>query len=103
MYGGLGHWKFYINEVNRIEARHSSNLPESTLSAKEIQAGFGRLYDTYPFMLPIINMEEKTGLTEEELLTWSIRKYYYRMEIYAWMAHVNKKYTDLMSPKKGKK
>jgi hypothetical protein len=45
-------------------------------------------------------MEEKTGLKEEEIVTWTVSKFNFRLQIYAWQAHVNKEYSRLMSKKK---
>jgi hypothetical protein len=105
MYGGLGYRKFYLTEIDRIESEHQSRLPESRLTSKEVQAGFQRLGTAYGPLLSIFNIEERTSYKEDEILTWPLSRFYNRIEIYAWQAHTQKKYQELMAPKdkKGKR
>jgi len=103
MHGGHGHWAFYITEVDRIEQRHQSNLPEGSLSSAEAQAGFGVLVDVFGFSLTLVYLEEKTGLTEEEIMAWTVAKLHHRIELYAWQANAQKKYNDIQTKKMKKK
>jgi hypothetical protein len=104
MYGGLGHWKFYIAEVSRIESEHSSKLPPSSYSNAEAQAGFDKLAKDFGSYATLVFMEEKTGRPDKELLTWSVNEFNYRLSYYAWQGHVQKKYNDIINkPRKGKK
>jgi hypothetical protein len=51
----------------------------------------------------LVFMEEKTRYKEDELLTWSVDRYYNRIRYYAWQGHVQKKYSDIVNkPKKRK-
>jgi hypothetical protein len=105
MCGGHGCRKFYLNEIDRIELAHQSKLPESRLTNKEIQAGFQRLGVAYGPLLSIFNIEERTSYKEDEILTWPLSRFYNRIEIYAWQAHTQKKYQEIVTPKdkKGKR
>lgn len=101
MYGGLGYWKFYITEVDRIELEHQSRLPEGKYTNEEIQAGFKRVADAFGISLTLDNLVEKTRVKEDELLTWSVKRLYYTVERFAWSADAQKKYSKIMTkPKK---
>lgn len=103
MHGGLGHRKFYIAEVDRIESEHSSKLPPASYSNEEIQAGFKNLAESSGPYGPLVLMEEKTGTPYKELLTWSVNEYNHRLWYYAWQGFVQKKYNDIINKPKGKK
>ena len=103
MHGGLGYWKFYITEVDRIESQHSGKLPPSRYTMEEIQAGFKNLAESYGSYSTLVYMEEKTGLGMKELLTWSVYEYNHRLEYYAWQAHTQKNYQDIMNRKANRK
>lgn len=101
MYGGHGHRKFYLGEIDRIESEHQSLLPESKYTVQEIQAGFDKLAKDFGAYTTLVFMEEKTGTCAKELLTWPLVEYNYRIRYYAWQAHVQKKYSDIVNkPKK---
>jgi hypothetical protein len=52
----------------------------------------------------VVHLEKETGLSEEEILNWTLSKFHYRVRLYAWQAHTQKKYQEIMNrPKPGKK
>lgn len=76
MYGGHGCWKFYVNEVSRIESDHQRQLPAGGYSSEEIQAGFKRLVDKYGIYGTILYLEKETPFNRKELVTWSVYEIY---------------------------
>lgn len=103
MYGGHGNRKFYIDQVNRIELEHSNKLPQTKYTNEELQAGFEKLASDFGSYSTLVYMEEKTGTSSKELLTWSLGEYYYRIEYYAWQGSVMKKYNDIINKKMNRK
>lgn len=103
MYGGHGYRKFYISEIDRIESEHQAKLPESRLTADEVQAGFDRLSTSFGPFLTILNIEETTSYKESEILEWQLNKFYFRIQAMAWRAFTQRKHSDLMVKKSNKK
>lgn len=99
MYGGHGYRPFYATEAGRISKEHQSKLPPTYYTDSEVQAGFPKLAEDFGFGLTMVFLEEKTGLTEEQIMTWELAKTYYRLRIYSWQAFVQKKYNEIENRK----
>lgn len=100
MSGGRGHSKFYLTEVNRIEERHAKQLPPGGYTPQQIEAGYKALADTFGFYHTLQYMEEITPFTRKDILDWSVAEFKYQLRYSAWKSHTDKKYHDIINPKK---
>lgn len=100
MFGGLGHRKFYVNEIDRLESEHREKLPGSKYTNEEIQAGFDRLANAFGFYGTLLYMEKETGFKRKELENWTVYEFNANIQYLAWQAKAIKDYHDIMTKKK---
>ena len=103
MYGGLGFGKFFINEIGRIEDSHRKNLPKSSYTPEETEAGFDKLARTFGVSGTLFYLEKETKYTVEELERLSVYKVYHRLRYLAWYNHTVSEYQKIMDRKINKK
>lgn len=103
MYGGHGHRKFYVTEVNRVEEQHQAKLPDSKLSMAELQAGFKELADDFGSYSTLLYLEKETGYKRSELENWTVYAFNFNLQYLARQAACQKKYSEIMNRPKKKK
>ncbi len=100
MSGGTWHRKFYLSEIDRIDAQHRARLPETKYTVEEVQAGFDRLSSTFGFYGTLLYLEKETGHSRKELLTWSVYAFNYNIVYLAHQGATMKRYSEIMRNKK---
>lgn len=100
MYGGHGHRKFYLSEVDRVESARIANLPKSEYTDAQIQAGFEKLARAYGFFGTLLYMEKETPYRRHELLEWTVAEFYTNFAYIAWQNHLSKKYRQILKDTK---
>ena len=103
MFGGHGHRKFYLDEVERIEKRHAEQLPPGGYTSQQIEAGYDKLANAFGFSYTLRYLEEVTPFRRSELLEWSIAEFKYELRYWAWKNHTDKKYSEIQSMKNKRK
>lgn len=99
MHGGLGARKFFINEVNRIEEHHRKNLPKSSYTTEEDQAGFPALARSFGVYATLLYLEKETPFNRKELEQMSVYEVYHNLRYLAWYSKTAKKYSKIMEDK----
>jgi len=97
---------FFVNEVSRIEQHHRDNLPKSSYTPEEVEAGFQRLAQSFGVSSTLFYLEKETKYTIDELEQLPVHKIYHRLRYLAWYNHVVSEYQkkqDRKISKPGKK
>ena len=100
MSGGLGYRKFYITEAERIEKRHADQLPPGGYTAQQIEAGYLKLAKSFGFFYTLRYLEEATPFKRTEILEWPLSAFKFELQYLAWKNHTDKKYHEIINPKK---
>lgn len=100
MYGGLGHRKFYRNEVIKYESEWRKKFPPNSYTSEEMQAGFDKLAKAVGFYGTILFMEKETPYNRDELERWEIVKFKTNLWYIAWQNFTQKKYSEIIKKKK---
>ena len=108
MHGGISIGKFFVNEVDRIEQHHQSNLPKTAYTPEEIEAGFKGLASAFGvsgtlFYLQSIPPYYTKKQLEDDL---TVSEVYHWLRYLAWHGHTTNKYQKIMEKKnrpKGRK
>jgi hypothetical protein len=100
MYGGLGHRKFYLGEVSRIEERHRTSLPPGGYSPEQVEAGLDKLAANFGFYHTLRYMEKITPFKRTEILEWSVAEFKHALRYEAWSGHFTEKYHEVLKRKK---
>ena len=103
MHGGLGVGKFFINEVSRLEERHRKNLPVSTYTPEEAEAGFPTLARSFGVYATLLYLEKETPFNRKELEKMSVYEVHHNLTYLAWYSKTAKKYQKIMEDKPVKK
>lgn len=98
--GGACHWKFYIGEVDRIELKHRSQLPQEDYSMEEVQAGFKGLGEKYGNYGTLKSVAKENNVTIDIVLaSWAVYRYYREVGYLADNNYVIRKYHEIMTKK----
>lgn len=104
MHGGLGCGKFFINEVDRLEQKHQSNLPKSEYSPEEMEAGFKRLALAFGVSGTLFYLQSIPPYRKkEDIERMSVYDVYHWLEYLAHDGDTKKKYSEIMNRKMSKK
>lgn len=99
MHGGHGVGKFFITEVNHIEEHHRKNLPKTSYTPEEIEAGFEKLARSFGVSGTLFYLEKESKYTLEELEQLSVYKIYHRLRYLAWHNYTVNEYGKVMDRK----
>lgn len=100
MRGGLGHRKFYLNELGRIESARVEKLPKTSYTDAQIEAGFEKLQRTFGFLGTLRHMEKETPYKRDELLKWSVAEFHTEFMYLAWESKIMKDYGRILKATK---
>lgn len=96
--GGRWFRQFFYNQVLSFEDQHAKQLPSSSYTPEEVEAGYEKLNNSFGFLLTLDNISTHTGIPEDELLgKWSVRRFYTKVKMLAWQAYCQKEYSRIVS------
>jgi hypothetical protein len=101
--GGVGCRPFYLTEVDRLESRHRSQLPDTSYTDEEIEAGFKKVGDAFGFMGVLDYMGKETRVEETKLLKWTVYEFHQRQSLYAWRADCLRRYSEMQNDKSNRR
>ena len=99
MSGGHVGWVFFFNKVSEYSDRLRNELPETSYTAQEEEAGFMELSQTFGFYQTLDTVARYVGEDDEQVLKWSTSRFYNKLKLLAWRAHVQNKYQKIVSKK----
>ena len=100
MYGGHGCRFFFSGKVLEYAKRLVDELPAQEYTTEEEQAGFKQLGETFGFYATLDGVARYVGKDDEEVLKWSVNKFYTKLKLIAWRAYYQKEYQRIMNNKK---
>jgi hypothetical protein len=100
MHGGLGNRKFYLAEIDRIEASQSRLLPKTSYTSEEIEAGIDKLAKAFGFYGTLLFMEKATPYKRDELLMWTVEEFNSNLTYIAWENEKAKKLQEIKERKR---
>ena len=100
MRGGAGYSKFYIAEVKRLEEWHVGQLPPGGYTKEQIEAGYDKLAKSFGFFYTLRYLEKNTPYKRSEIIEWPLSAFKQELQLLAWEAYTDKKYRDIVNPKK---
>ena len=86
MPGGHECGKFFSGQVLEYSKRLADELPTQEYTDAEEQAGFKRISETFGFYATMDNIARYVGEDDEEVLKWSVNKFYTKVKYLAWRA-----------------
>ncbi len=96
MRGGLGHRKFYVNQVNLIEHAYRSRLLKRDYSDKEVEAGYPEFVQEFGDYGTLMALEKETPYNHQQLLKMSVKETHFRLIYLNHEAAVDRRYNELM-------
>ena len=100
MYGGHGGRFFFSSQVLEYAKRLVDELPPQEYTTEEEQAGFRTLGETFGFYATLDSVARYVGKDDEEVLKWSVNRFYLKLKLISWRAHFQKEYQRIMNNKK---
>ena len=99
MPGGHECWLFFSGKVLEYAKRLVDELPAQEYTNEEEKAGFPQIYETFGFYATMDTIARYVGKDDEEVLKWSVNKFYTKLKFIAWRSHAQKEYQRIMSKK----
>jgi predicted nucleotidyltransferase len=62
--------------------------------------GIEQVFKAFGFLAVLHNVSQRVGLPEDELLKWSVRRFYTKTKLLAWLDHAEKEYRNQVFGKK---
>ena len=72
-------------------------LPPQEFTIQEEKAGFPQLFETFGFYATMDSVARYVGKDDEEVLKWSVNKFYTKLKWMAWQSYTQKEYQKIMN------
>jgi len=99
MRGGHECRVFFSGQVLKYAQRLVDELPPQEYTAEEEKAGFPKLYEAFGFYATLDSVARYVGKDDEEVLKWSVDRFYTKLKFISWRAHFQKEYHRIVNKK----